>query len=65
MGRKACYSSCRTGGVGGCTEPFSADPGLSFSALTSLLVLKNCSKLELGVSGEGPFEEALKKNVFS
>lgn len=43
------------------------DPGLSFTALTSLVseVLKNCSKLELGVSGEGLFEQALKKNVFS
>lgn len=51
--------------LGLCTEPFCRDPGLSFTVLTSLLVLKNCSKLELTVSGEGPFEQALKKNVFS
>lgn len=46
-------------------EPFCTDSGLSFTALTSLLVLKNRSKFELGISGEEPFEQALKKNTFS
>lgn len=38
-----------------CMEPFCTDSGLSFTALTLLLVLKKCSKFELGISREELF----------